>query len=90
MQDHGEIRREGWLKSIMCGSRKYPHPPHGRSLEILRGREASTVKIYKGKYEAKLEIPGGREGSNEKTFHGGGMDIFWNHTISKMHPSKFS
>ena len=40
------------------------------------------TKIYKGKYEAKLEIPGGiKEGSNEKTFHGGGMVIFWSHTI---------
>ena len=24
------------------------------------------AKLYKGKYQAKLEIPGGREGSNEK------------------------
>ena len=29
-----------------------------------------------------MEIPGRREGSNEKTFHGGGMDIFWNHTFT--------
>ena len=66
----------------MCGSKKYPYLPHGRSLEIPRGRGASTAKIYKGKCKAKLEIPWGREGSNEKTFHGGGMDIFWNHTIN--------
>ena len=63
----------------MCGFRKYPYPPRGRSLEIPRGRGFSTAKIEKGKYEA--QIPEGREGSNEKTFHEGGMDIFWNHTI---------
>ena len=40
------------------------------------GERVSTAIIYKGKYEAKLEIPGGREGSNVETFHGGGMDIF--------------
>lgn len=67
---------------IMCAYRKYPYPPHGRSLEILSGRGVSTAKIYKGKYEAKLEIPGEREGLNEKTFHGEGMDILWNHTIN--------
>ena len=53
------------------------NPPHGRSLEIPRGRGegGSTTKIQ-GKGN-----PGERKGSNEKTFHGGGMDIFWNHTI---------
>ena len=47
----------------MCGSRKYPYPPHGRSMEIPRwgggGGRVSTVIIYKGKYKAKLEFPGG-------------------------------
>ena len=38
--------------AVMCGSRKYPYPPHGRSLEIPRGRGISTAKIYKGKYGA--------------------------------------
>ena len=65
----------------MCGSIKYPYLPHGRSLEIPRGKGVWTAKIYKGKYEAYLEIPGGREGWNQNTFRGGGMDIFWNHTI---------
>ena len=32
-----------------------------------------TAETYEGKYEAKLEILGGiKEGSNQKTFHGGG------------------
>ena len=43
----------------MCVSRKYPYPPQGRSLEISRGSRVSTAKIYKGKYEAQLQIPGG-------------------------------
>ena len=47
----------------------------------------SEVKIFKGKYEAKLEIlPGGGGGGGgvwtQKTFLAGavGMDIFWKHT----------
>lgn len=28
----------------MCGCRKYPSPPHGRSLEILRGWEWGGLK----------------------------------------------
>jgi len=43
----------------MCGSRKYQYPPHGWSLEILRGVGVSKAKICKGKYEVKLEIPEG-------------------------------
>ena len=66
---------------LMCGSRKYQYPPHGRSLEIPGWEGSLNSQNYKGKYEVKLEIPRGREGSNKKTFHGGGMDIFWNHTI---------
>ena len=54
----------------MCGSRKYqyPWPPHGRSLKIPRvgGGGGLNDKIYRGKYAAKLEIPGGRKGSSEK------------------------
>ena len=33
------------------------------------------------KYGAELEFPKGWEGSNLKTFHGRGMDIFWKNTI---------
>ena len=39
-----------------------PYPPHGRSLEIPRGREALEAKILEAKYEAKLEFPEGRGG----------------------------
>ena len=32
----------------MCGSRKYPYPTHGRSLEIPRGRGGSKAVISEG------------------------------------------
>ena len=54
------------LPNALCGSRKYPYPPQGRSLEILRGRGVSKAKLFKGKYEAKLEIPGGKGGFKPK------------------------
>ena len=42
-------------------------------MEIPRGRGVLKIKILEGKYEAKLEFPGGRggEGCKTKTFHGG-------------------
>ena len=36
-----------WLH-LMYGSRKYPFPPHGRSLEVSRGREGSNQKSFHG------------------------------------------
>ena len=45
---------------------------------------------FKGKYEAKLEIPGGWEGLKSRTILGGGMDIFWNHRIRKNLKFSFS
>jgi len=41
----------------LCGSRRYPYPLQGGSLEIPRGRGCLTVKTFKGKYEAKQELP---------------------------------
>ena len=42
----------------LCSGRKIPYPPHGRSLEIPRGRQVLEDKIILFlKYEAKLEIP---------------------------------
>ena len=64
----------------MRGSRKYPYPPRGWSLEILRRGEISQK--FKGKYEAKLEIScGGRAQTKTDTTPGGVMNIFWNHTL---------
>ena len=39
-------------------------------MEIPRGRRVSKAKIFKGKYEAKLEIPGQREVQTKKPFLG--------------------
>ena len=63
----------------MYGYRKYPYPPQRLSLEI-QGGGVSKAKMFKGKYEAKLEIPGvGCGGFQTKKT----MDIFWNHTIQQ-------
>ena len=32
----------------------------------------------------KTENPGGWGGANQRVFRGGGMDIFWNHTIKSL------
>jgi len=72
----------------LCGSRNYPYYPHGRSLEIPRGRGDLKAKLLEGQYEAKLEFPGGCGGAKQKTFHGGGsMDIPWNYTFTDSIPA---
>jgi len=55
----------------LCGSRKYPYPHHRGSLEILRERGILKTKIFKGKYEPKLEFPEGRGFKPKKTSMGG-------------------
>ena len=55
----------------MSSSKKNPHPPHGRSLEIPGGRRVLKVKIIEAKYEAKLEFPGGMGGVKQKPSVGG-------------------
>jgi len=65
----------------LCGSRKYPYCPYGRSLEIPRERGVLKAKLLEGKYEAKLEFPAGCGGGKQKIFCGGCMDIFWNYTL---------
>jgi len=66
----------------LYGSSKYPYSPHGRLLEIPRGRGVLKAKLLEEKYEAKLEFPGGCGGAKQKTFRGGSMDIFWNYTLN--------
>ena len=39
------------------------------------------VKIFKGKYEPKLEFPEGWGVQTKNTLLGGSMDIFWNNTM---------
>ena len=70
----------------LCGSRKYPSPSPWKVIGNSEGEGVSTAKIYKGNYEAKLEIPG-REGGFKwkKSFSWGGMDILWNHTLNFDH-----
>lgn len=40
----------------------------------------SKVQILKGKYEALEFLEEGGGALQQKTFHVGGMDIFWNNT----------
>lgn len=52
----------------------------------FQGEGLSTAKIFRGKYEAKLEIPG--EYLNVKSYLGGSMDIFWNCTL-ELNPREY-
>ena len=57
----------------LCGSRKNPYPPHGRSLEIPRGRWGGGVlkaTFLEEMYDNKLEFPGGRRCAKQKPFSG--------------------
>ena len=40
----------------------YLYSPHGRSLEIPKGRRFIKARLLDEKYEAKLEFPGGKGG----------------------------
>ena len=51
---------------------KNPYPPHGRSLEMPRGKGVLKAKILEAKYEAKLESLWWGGVQNRKTFCGGG------------------
>ena len=52
---------------------KNPYPPHGRSLEMPRGKGVLKAKILEAKYEAKLEsLWWGGGVQNRKTCGGGG------------------
>ena len=66
-----------WLAIIMCSSRKSPYPPHGRSLEISKGRGGLKVKILEAKYEAKLEFPRGSGRGAKQKPPIGGVSCLW-------------
>ena len=56
---------------VLCHSccvvpEKNPYPPHGRSLEIPRGKGLSKGKILEAKYEAKLKSLGGGGGAKQE------------------------
>ena len=48
-----------------------------------RGGGVLKAKFLEQMYENKLEFPGGGVGANQKTFHVGIVDIFWNCTIKQ-------
>ena len=60
----------------MCSSRKNPYPPHGRSLEIPRGRGVLRGKSLEAMYEAKLEFSGGGRGAKQKNLQWGEYGYF--------------
>lgn len=59
--------------SSMHSSWKYPHPPHGRLLEIHRGKGDSKAKIFRVNCDTCKLLP---------KFGVGVMDIFWNNTMN--------
>lgn len=65
------------IKGILHISRKYPYPPQGKLLKILKGRGASKANIFKRLFEAKLEFPEGCEGSDQTTFSGRGINGYF-------------
>ena len=60
----------------MRGPRKNAYPPHGRSLEIPRGRGVLKAKFLEEMYENKLEFPGRGGGGQNKKPSVGGVWIF--------------
>ena len=68
-------------------------PPHRRDWKFRGGGGGGGVlkgQKFKAMYEAKLEFLEGW-GDRANPFHrggGGGMDIFWNHTISHLNQLK--
>ena len=59
-----------YFEFLKCGKRS----PHFKILEIPGGRGGHQRP-------PGTENPGGWGGANQSVFRGGGMDIFWNHTI---------
>ena len=49
--------------------------------EIPRGRGVSKAKLFKESMKLNWKFLGGGGIQTKKAFLGGGMDIFWNHTI---------
>ena len=65
------------VKFFVCSSSKNPYPSHEKSSEIPGVDGVLKVKLLEAKCEAKLELPGGREGTKQTTFLEGSMDISW-------------
>ena len=56
---------------LLCSSRKYPYPPHGRLMEIPRGRVVSKAKFFEWKYDIKRKFLDGWGVEFEKPSMGG-------------------
>ena len=67
-----------YFEFLKCGKRS----PHFKILEIPGGRGGHQRP-------PGTENPGGWGGANQSVFRGGGMDIFWNHTIWNSLPDTY-
>ena len=64
-------QNNAWLLLLnVYSSRKNLYPPHGRSMEIPRGRGVLKAKYLEAMYENKLEFPGGRGVQNKNLLWG--------------------
>jgi len=45
--------------AVLCSSRKYSYPPHGRLTEFPMGWGISKAQFFKGKYGTKMEFQRG-------------------------------
>ena len=68
----------------LCSSRKYPYFLHRRDWKFLGGGGFSKAQNLKLMYKALLEFPErwASGGLRKNPFRGGGMDIFWNQTLT--------
>ena len=76
----GGYHKSGKFDVALCSSRKYPYPPHERSMEIPRGCEIMRAKILKECIGLNWNFQRGG-GLNQKTFRLRGSDILWNNTF---------
>lgn len=61
------------LKLLLCGSREYPHPPKGGYWKF---ESEGSLKIFKGRYEPKLQLPFGGGGGGGEGGGGEGKELF--------------
>ena len=67
------------------------HTPPTKGIGISWGMGGFwKIKKYKEMYEALPEFPEGWGGVRKTPFCGGGMDIFWNYTITAINTSDAS
>ena len=73
---------------VLCGSRKYPYHPQRSDWKFLGGGGFSKAQNLKLMYKALVEFPErwASGGLRKNPFRGGGMDIFWNQTLTLLVP----